>query len=226
MKTRNVWLALIILLGVHGSARSDFIATATLTGDGESNSPGTGTGSVLFNSATDTLTIALTFTGLTSPTAIPTGVPGAAHIHFGTPRPPGGPILFPFVEPYANNFPLGVTSGTYVYDPDVGQPLARPGGRHQHVRRGGERDRGRTDLFQHPHSGFSRRGDRGSDHGHPGASQPDPLDAWPWRHTGHRPVQASARCLKPVASPRRKPGRSEYDEARRVHPCPVNDLIV
>jgi CHRD domain len=114
MKTRNVWFALIILLGVHGSARSDFIAAATLTGDGESPSTGTGYGTVTFNTAADTLTVALAFTGLESPTTIPPGVPGAAHIHFGTPPPPGGPILFPFVEPYANNFPLGVTSGTYV----------------------------------------------------------------------------------------------------------------
>ena len=113
MKTRNAWLALVVLLAVHGSARSDFIATATLTGDGESPSTGTGYGTVTFNSAADTLTVALTFSGLTSPTAIPTGVPGAAHIHFGTPAPPGGPIIFPFVEPYANDFPLGVTSGTY-----------------------------------------------------------------------------------------------------------------
>src|SRR5208337_2137476 len=112
MKTRNAWLALDVLLAVHGSARSDFIATATLTGDGESPSTGTGTGEVMFNSATDTLTVALAFTGLESPTAIPSGVPGAAHIHFGE-IVPGGPILFPFVEPYANNFPLGVTSGTY-----------------------------------------------------------------------------------------------------------------
>ena len=113
MKTRNAWLALVVLLAVHGSARSDFIATATLTGDGESPSTGTGYGTVTFNTAADTLTVALTFTGLTSPTVIPAGVPGAAHIHFGTPPPPGGPILFPFVEPYANDFPLGVTSGTY-----------------------------------------------------------------------------------------------------------------
>ena len=113
MKTRNVWLALVVLLAVHGSARSDFIATATLTGDGESPSTGTGTGMVMFDSATDTLTVAIAFTGLESPTAIPSGVPGAAHIHFGE-IVPGGPILFPFIEPYANNFPLGVTSGTYV----------------------------------------------------------------------------------------------------------------
>src|SRR5208337_4558996 len=83
MKTRNAWLALDVLLAVHGSARSDFIATATLTGDGESPSTGTGTGMVMFDSATDTLTVALAFTGLESPTAIPSGVPGAAHIHFG-----------------------------------------------------------------------------------------------------------------------------------------------
>jgi hypothetical protein len=68
----------------------------------------------MFNSATDTLTIALAFTGLTSPTAIPAGVPGAAHIHFGSSPASNGPPIFPFIEPYADNFPLGVTSGTYV----------------------------------------------------------------------------------------------------------------
>jgi hypothetical protein len=112
MKTRNAWLALVVLLAVHGSARSDFIATATLTGDGESNSPGTGNGTVTFSTAMDQLTVLLTFSGLTSPTEAPAGVPGAAHIHFGNPGVEG-PILFPFVEPYANNFPVGVTSGTY-----------------------------------------------------------------------------------------------------------------
>ena len=113
MKTRNVWFALIILLGVHGSARSDFIAMANLTGDGESPSTGTGHGTVTFSTAADTLTVMLTFSDLTSPTAIPAGVPGAAHIHFGNPGVEG-PILFPFLEPNANNFPLDVTSGTYV----------------------------------------------------------------------------------------------------------------
>ncbi len=33
MKTRNAWFALVVLLAVHGSARSDFIATATLTAE-------------------------------------------------------------------------------------------------------------------------------------------------------------------------------------------------
>jgi hypothetical protein len=112
MKTGSVWLALVVLIFVHGSARADFIATATLAGNGESPSTGTGNGEVLFSSTTDTLTIKLTFTGLESPTIIPPGVPGAAHIHFGE-IIPGGPIIFPFVEPNANNFPVGVTSGAY-----------------------------------------------------------------------------------------------------------------
>ena len=112
MKTSSLWLALVVLLFVHNAARADFIAIATLAGDGESPSTGTGNGEVLFNSTTGTLTIKLTFTGLESPTTIPPGVPGPAHIHFGE-IVPGGPILFPFVEPYANTFPLGVTSGTY-----------------------------------------------------------------------------------------------------------------
>jgi hypothetical protein len=113
MKTSNAWLALVVLLAVHGSARSDFIATATLTGDGESPSTGTGYGTVTFNAAAQTLTALLTFSDLTSPTEIPPGVPGAAHIHLGAPGVEG-PILFPFIEPNANNFPLDVTSGTYV----------------------------------------------------------------------------------------------------------------
>ena len=108
MKTRNAWLALVVLLAVHGSARSDFIATATLTGDGESPSTGTGHGTVTFSTAADTLTVLLTFSGLTSPTEIPPGVPGAAHIHFGTPRCRGSDPL-----PLPRAFPTGVTSGSY-----------------------------------------------------------------------------------------------------------------
>src|SRR5271166_4927913 len=67
MKTRNAWLALVVLLAVHGSARSDFIATATLTGDGESPSTGTGYGTVTFNAAAQTLTVLLTFSDLNLP---------------------------------------------------------------------------------------------------------------------------------------------------------------
>ena len=107
MKPLHAWLALVVMLAVHGTIHADFIATATLTGDGESNSPGRGNGSVTFNSATDSLTVSLNFSGLTSPTKVPTGVPGAAHIHYGNPGIEG-PIIFPFL-----NFPIGVTSGTY-----------------------------------------------------------------------------------------------------------------
>jgi CHRD domain len=114
MKTSNAWLALVVLLAVHGSARSDFVATATLTGAADDViTTGTGYGTVTYNAAAQTLKVTLTFSGLESPTAAPPGIPGAAHIHFGTPTPPGGPILFPFAEPYTIDFPIGVTSGTY-----------------------------------------------------------------------------------------------------------------
>jgi CHRD domain/PEP-CTERM motif len=89
-------------------AHADFIAMATLTGDGESPSPGKGTGVVTFSSALDDLAVDITFSGLTSPTAVPPGVPGPAHIHFGAPGV-SGPILFPFLT-----FPIGVTSGSFV----------------------------------------------------------------------------------------------------------------
>ena len=78
-----------------------------------SNSPGTGHGERDVELRADTLTVTLAFAGLTSPTAIPAGVPGAAHIHFGLPGVEG-PIIFPFIEPYANDFPLGVTIGFVV----------------------------------------------------------------------------------------------------------------
>jgi hypothetical protein len=106
MKRRNAWFTLVVLLAVHGTARSDFIATATLTGDGESDSPGTGHGTVSFNAAADTLSVMLTFSGLTSGTQVVDNL-GAAHIHFGAPGVEG-PVIFPFL-----NFPTGVTSGSY-----------------------------------------------------------------------------------------------------------------
>jgi hypothetical protein len=111
-QSRVVMLLLAGMLFSPPPALADFIAKATLTGDGESDSPGSGNGVVEFVAAKDELIVDLTFTGLTSPTTIPAGVPGAAHIHFGGPGV-SGPILFPFIEPYANNFPVGVTSGTY-----------------------------------------------------------------------------------------------------------------
>src|SRR5271157_4190949 len=85
MKTRNAWLALVVLLAVHGSARSDFIATATLTGAADDvTTTGFGQGTVIYNAAAETLRVTLTFSGLESPTTAPPGIPGAAHIHFGT----------------------------------------------------------------------------------------------------------------------------------------------
>jgi hypothetical protein len=113
---------LVVLCAACGPARGDFIATATSTGDGISPSTGIGTGSVLFNSATDTLTVA--FTGLTSPTAIPAGVPGAAHIHLGPDPASNGPPIFPFTEPYAPSRERSVRG-------DDARALLRKLGRHR-----------------------------------------------------------------------------------------------
>ena len=107
MKTRKAWFALVVLLVVNGTARGDFIATATLTGDGEDpTSPGTGSGIVTFTSATDSLSVSIAFANLSSPTVLVDSL-GSAHIHFGDPGT-NGPVIFPFT-----NFPTGVTSGTY-----------------------------------------------------------------------------------------------------------------
>jgi hypothetical protein len=128
MSMRQGMFVLVVLFAACGPARGDFIATATLTGDGVSPSTATGTGSVMFNSATDTLTVTLSFTGLESPTTIPAGVPGAAHIHLGPDPASNGPPIFPFIEPYANNFPLGVTSGTYLTTLTAASLLPDPAG--------------------------------------------------------------------------------------------------
>ena len=107
MKTRHALFALVVLLAAHGSARGDFIATATLTGDGEApNSPGIGAGIVAFDAATDSLEVALAFANLSSPTQA-VGTLGAAHIHLGDPGVEGPP-LFPFTS-----FPTGVTYGGF-----------------------------------------------------------------------------------------------------------------
>ena len=107
MKTRNAWLALVVLLAVHGSARSDFIATATLTGAADDvTTTGFGQGTVFYNAAAETLSVTLMFNDLTSPTAIPTGVPGAAHIHFGTAHPARRSDPLPLPRAFAN-FPPG-----------------------------------------------------------------------------------------------------------------------
>ncbi|MGH9326785.1 MAG: CHRD domain-containing protein [Terriglobia bacterium] len=97
-------LAGLVLAGV--SARADFIAQAHLAGDGESNSSGTGFGTVTFNSASGTLAVSLSFSGLTSGTQAVDSL-GASHIHFGAPGVEG-PVLFPFAT-----FPTGVTSGNF-----------------------------------------------------------------------------------------------------------------
>jgi hypothetical protein len=124
MSERQGMFVLVVLCAACGPARGNFIATATSTGDEISPSTGIGTGSVLFNSATDTLTVALGFTGLTSPTAIQAGVPGAAHINLGPDPASNGPPIFPFTDPCAPSRERSVRA-------DDARALLRKLGRHR-----------------------------------------------------------------------------------------------
>src|SRR5262249_51640736 len=78
----------------------------TLTGAGErptpNNSTGSGSFAAFLNQAMDTLTVLVSFQGLSSPT-----IPGGAHIHIGGPDQ-AGPIVLPI-----RDFPGGATSGQF-----------------------------------------------------------------------------------------------------------------
>lgn len=78
----------------------------------------TGSGSVLLSFDTDThdLTIDLSFSGLSAATT-------AAHIHCCTAAPRAGTALVVIDSPSLLDFPLGVTSGTYLHIFDLDDPL-------------------------------------------------------------------------------------------------------
>lgn len=69
-------------------------------------SPGTGSVTAIFDFATHTLDLHVTFSGLTSGTT-------AAHIHAPTLAPVSGKAGVATQLPYFDSFPIGVTSGTY-----------------------------------------------------------------------------------------------------------------
>src|SRR5215831_3738159 len=77
-----------------------------LTGANERPNPtlsiGTGSFTAFLNQAEDTLTVIVSFQGLSSAT-----LPGGAHIHFGGPND-AGPIILPL-----NDFPGGLASGQF-----------------------------------------------------------------------------------------------------------------
>ena len=89
------------------SQASVFAYETTLSGANENpsnSSPGTGVATVILDTAAQTLSVAVTFSGLTTGTT-------ASHIHCCV--PPGGNAIVATTTPTFPGFPLGVTSGTY-----------------------------------------------------------------------------------------------------------------
>jgi hypothetical protein len=89
--------------------------TATLSGPGEfppTTSPGTGTASVTYDASTHMLTVDVTFSGLEAPTT-------ASHIHCCVTAPGAAGVAT--TVPTFPDFPLGVTSGTYMHTLDLTQ---------------------------------------------------------------------------------------------------------
>lgn len=112
MKKLMMFLSVVALLFV-ASLRSNanpIVFYTTLSGPNESpanNSPGTGFATVIIDPTAHTLTVNVTFSGLTSGTT-------ASHIHAPTAVPFTGTAGVATTTPTFPNFPLGVTSGTYV----------------------------------------------------------------------------------------------------------------
>src|SRR5205814_4888726 len=82
---------------------------ATLTGPNESPpnaSPGTGTATVTIDTIANTMTVYVTFSGLTGTTT-------ASHIHAATATPFTGTAGVATTVPTFPGFPLGVTAGLY-----------------------------------------------------------------------------------------------------------------
>lgn len=113
-KALNLLGVMLVLGMLFGVAKADQIAfTATLTGSQEvppNASPGVGSALVTLDTATNLLTINVSFAGLLSPTI-------ASHIHCCT--PPGANAMVATQVPTFPGFPLGVTTGTYLQTFDL-----------------------------------------------------------------------------------------------------------
>jgi hypothetical protein len=113
-KALNLLGVMLVLGMLFGVAKADQVAfTATLTGSQEvppNASPGIGSALVTLDTATNLLTINVSFAGLLSPTV-------ASHIHCCT--PPGANAMVATQVPTFPGFPLGVTTGTYLQTFDL-----------------------------------------------------------------------------------------------------------
>jgi hypothetical protein len=104
-----VFVAVFFLAGVPARADTITTLTTTLSGPNESPvnaSPGTGFATVTYDSAAHTLSVNVTFSGLTAGTT-------ASHIHCCTASPGTGTAGVATTTPTFAGFPLGVTSGSF-----------------------------------------------------------------------------------------------------------------
>lgn len=103
-------LGLVAAFTCAGTAQAAVnIYTANLSGPNESpsnSSPGTGSATVTIDTTANTMTVSVTFAGLTAGTT-------ASHIHAATASPFTGTAAVATQVPTFSGFPLGVTSGTY-----------------------------------------------------------------------------------------------------------------
>src|SRR5215204_7496320 len=115
MKKALNLLGVMVMVGMlFGVAKADqLVFTTTLTGAQEvppTGSPGIGSALVILDTATNMLTVNVSFAGLLSPTI-------ASHIHCCT--PPGANAMVATTVPTFPGFPLGVTTGTYLMTFDL-----------------------------------------------------------------------------------------------------------
>jgi CHRD domain/PEP-CTERM motif len=115
MKKTMILVGLVVaVLMLSPAARADqLVFTATLTGSQEvppTGSPGIGSALVTLDTATNILTVNVSFAGLVSPTT-------ASHIHCCA--GPGAIAIVATAVPTFPGFPLGVTTGTYLMSFDL-----------------------------------------------------------------------------------------------------------
>ena len=105
---------IVMVVTLYGVAKADQVAfVTTLTGSQEvppTGSPGIGSALVILDTATNMLTVNVSFAGLISPTI-------ASHIHCCT--LPGANAMVATAVPTFPGFPLGVTTGTYLQTFDL-----------------------------------------------------------------------------------------------------------
>ena len=101
-------LALVAGLSFGGASEAATVYKTTLAGTNENPvnaSPGTGQATLTFDSVAHTMTLSVTFQGLTAPTT-------AAHIHCCAAPPANAGVST--MTPSFTGFPTGVTSGSYM----------------------------------------------------------------------------------------------------------------